>query len=91
MATLESLAAEVNTHAANLSKSLAEAALPAPSSGPDAPPPPPHGKQYEKVQASRMALIDAAEAIRDLARGPSECITAYSDVVRQPIRRESKL
>jgi hypothetical protein len=81
MATLEVLAMQVSSHTKDLNQLLAEANLPSPSFGPDAAPSPPHGKDYEKVQAARMALIEAAQAIRDLALGPDDCITAYSDGV----------
>jgi hypothetical protein len=81
MATLEDLAAQVGSHAKELSRLMAEAKLSPPSFGPDAAPSPPHGKGYEEVQNARMALIEAAQAIRDLALGPDDCITAYSDGV----------
>ena len=81
MATLEGLAAQINTHTTALSQLLNEANLPAPSFGPDAPPSPPHGEKFEKVQSARMSLIEAAQAIRDLALGPVECVTAFSDGV----------
>ena len=81
MATLESLAAEVNTHAAALSQLLTKANLPAPSFAPNAPLNPPHEKRYEEIHAARMSLIEAAQAIRDLTLGPVDCITAYSDSV----------
>lgn len=81
MATLEDLAAQINTNAAAYSQLLTEANLPAPSFAPDAPPAPPHGTEFEKIQAARMSLIEAAQAIRDLALGPSDCITAFSDGV----------
>ena len=82
MATLEGLAAQINTHATALSQLLTEANLPAPSFAPDAPPSPPHGKDFERIQAARMSLIEAAQAVRDLALGPVDCITALSDGVR---------
>jgi len=81
MATLEDLAAQVNTHATAFKELLTEANLPAPSFAPDAPPGPPHGKEFEKIQAARMSLIEAAQAIRDLALGPVDCITAFTDGV----------
>ena len=81
MTTLEGLASQVNSHASALSKLLAEAKLAQPSFAPDAAPSPPHGKEYEKVQAARMALVEAAQSIRDLALGPDDCITAFSDGV----------
>lgn len=81
MATLEGLAAQIDTHATALSQLLTEANLPAPSFAPDAPPSPPHGTKFEKIQVARMSLIEAAQAIRDLALGPVDCITAFSDGV----------
>jgi hypothetical protein len=81
MATLEGLATQINTHATALSRLLTEANLPAPSFAPDAPSNPPHEKKFEKIQAARMSLIEAAQAIRDLALGPVDCITAFSDGV----------
>ncbi|KAL8717534.1 MAG: hypothetical protein Q9225_005227 [Loekoesia sp. 1 TL-2023] len=81
IATLGSLAAQINTHATALSQFLTEAKLPAPSFAPDAPPSPPQGKEFEQIQATRMSLVKAAQAIRDLALGPVDCITAFSDGV----------
>lgn len=81
MTTLEGLASQISTHATALSQLLTEANLPAPSFAPDAPPSPPHGKDFENIQAARMSLIEAAQAIRDLALGPVDCITAFSDGV----------
>ena len=89
MATLEGFATQVNTHATLLSQLLAEAKLPPPSFAPDAPPGPPHGEEFEKIQAARMSLIEAAQAIRDLALGPEACITAFSDGVG-PYNRSHK-
>ena len=60
MTTLEGLAAQVNTYATALNQLLTQANLPAPSFAPDAPSSPPHGKKFEKVQAARMSLIEAA-------------------------------
>lgn len=81
MATLEDLAADISTHATALSQLLGQANLPAPSFAPDAPQNPPHEKRFEEIHAARMSLIDAAQAIRDLTLGPTDCITAYSDAV----------
>lgn len=79
--TLEGLAAKITAHATAFSQRLTEAGLGQPSFAPDAPPAPPHGKEFEKVQEARMALVEAAQAIRDLALGPEDCITAFSDGV----------
>ena len=81
MATLEGLAAQINTYATALSQLLTEANLPAPSFAPDASPSPPHGKNFEEIQAARMSLVEAAQAIRGLALGPVDCIIAFSDGV----------
>jgi 6-hydroxytryprostatin B O-methyltransferase len=81
MTSLQGLADQVQLQASELSRLLAEANLPSPSFAPDAPPAPPHGKEFEKVQAARMSLIESANAIRDLALGPEDCITAFSDGV----------
>ncbi len=70
--TLTDLAAQISTHAKAMTDLLAEASLPAPSFAPDAPPSVPIEPQYEKIQIARMALIEAADAIRDLALGPDE-------------------
>jgi hypothetical protein len=91
MASLEDLAAQVNSHTKELTQLLAETKLPLPSFGPDAAPSPPHGKGYEKVQAARMALIESAQAIRDLALGPDDCITAYSDGVSKQSGAKKKV
>ncbi|CAG8898853.1 unnamed protein product [Penicillium egyptiacum] len=85
MTTLESLANQAQVQASTLSKLLAEANLPSPSFAPDAPPAPPHGKEFEKIQAARMSLIESANAIRDLALGPEDCITAFSDGIKHDL------
>jgi hypothetical protein len=83
MATLESLASEITAQALALSKHLAEKKLQPPSFAPDAPPSLPHGEDFAQVQAARQALVEAAQAIRDLALGPDECITAFATGVSQ--------
>ncbi|KAI4127458.1 MAG: hypothetical protein LQ338_003181 [Usnochroma carphineum] len=85
MATLEGLTAQINTHATALSQLLAEANLPALSFASDAPPSLPHGKDFEKIQTARMSLIEAAQGIRDLALGPVDCITAFSDGIKHDL------
>ncbi|KAJ5641284.1 hypothetical protein N7490_005284 [Penicillium lividum] len=85
MTSLEGLADQVQLQASELSKLLAEANLPSPSFAPDAPPAPPHGKEFEKIQAARMTLIESANAIRDLALGPEDCITAFSDGIKHDL------
>jgi hypothetical protein len=77
MAILEVLAMQVSSHTKDLSELLAQAKLPSPSFGPDAAPSPLHDKNYKNLQTARMALIEAAQAIRDLALGPDDCITTY--------------
>src|SRR5437762_5832823 len=73
-ATLTDLAAQISIHAKSLTDLLAEANMPAPSFAPDSPLSIPVEKEYEKIHMARTALMEAAEAIRDLAQGPEDCI-----------------
>ena len=72
--TLTDLASQISAHAKSLSDLLVEANMPAPSFASDAPPSVPHEPENEKIQMARMALIGAAQAIRDLALGPDDYI-----------------
>ncbi|KAJ5960698.1 uncharacterized protein N7479_007848 [Penicillium vulpinum] len=74
MTYLKGLADQVQLQASKLTRLLAEVNLPSPSFAPDAPPAPLHGKEFEKVQAACMSLIESANAIRDLALRPGDCI-----------------
>ena len=84
MATLQSLTQEVNDLSSTLSKLLEEAGLPSPSFDATAPTSYPAGKQYEKIHHTRMALVDATQAVQDMARGPFDIITQFPDVVIYP-------
>ena len=67
MATLEGLAAEVNTYATALTQLLIEANLPAPYFAPDAPPSPPHRKilkKYKPPACHRPKLLKQSEIQR---------------------------
>lgn len=81
MATLQSLTQEVNDLTTTLTKLLEEANLPAPSFDATAPISYPTGKQYDNIHNTRMALVDATQAVQDMARGPFDIITSYADVV----------
>jgi hypothetical protein len=85
--TLTDLAAQISAHAKSMSDLLAEANMPAPSFAPDAPPSVPLEPEYEKIQMARMALIGAAQAIRDLALGPDDYIKLMSFSVRKSNNR----
>ena len=70
--TFTDLAAQINIHAKSMTDLLAAHNLPTPSFASDAPPSVPFEQEYEKIQIARMALIEAAETIKDLALGPDD-------------------
>jgi hypothetical protein len=83
-ATLTELAAQISQYAKSLTDLLAAQKLGTPSFAPDAPPSVPNAPEYAEIQVARMALIDVAETMRDLALGPDDHVKWISFQVCRP-------
>ena len=83
-ATLTELATQISQYAKSLTDLLAEQKLDAPSFAPDGPLSVPNAPEYAGIRMARMALVDAAETIRDLALGPDDQVKWMSFLVCKP-------
>jgi hypothetical protein len=83
-AALTELAAQISKYAKSLTDLLAAQKLDTPSFAPDAPLSVPNAPEYAEIQMARMALIDAAETMRDLALGPDDHVKWMSFLVCRP-------
>ncbi|KAF2172614.1 hypothetical protein M409DRAFT_16577 [Zasmidium cellare ATCC 36951] len=83
--TLEGFSEEILNLTHTLTKLIRDAGLSQPSFDANAPNSYPVGKEYEQIHRTRKALVDATQAMQDLAAGPFDHITKYADVIKHDL------
>ena len=81
-ASLTELAAQISANARSMTDLLGAQNMLSPTFAADAPPSVPIGPEYEEIQTARMALVEAASTIRDLALGPDDAMKWMAFLVR---------